>query len=107
MIGGVFTVGCCAASASSTASSVEHPIQIESPAKMLDRPESRPRCLCGVHALLQMTEDRKSNTLTLCARREEHVRANQPNLDEVGSLILLLANFFRDSIGRPGIEGRQ
>jgi hypothetical protein len=75
--------------------------------EMLDRPESRQRCLCGIDSLLQVTEDRKADTLPFCDRREEHVRANQANLDEVGALILLLANFVGDPIGRPGIEGSQ
>ena len=54
-----------------------------------------------------MTENRKSNTLSLCDRREEHLRADQADLDEIGTPILLLANFVGDPIGGPNIEGGQ
>src|SRR5271163_574311 len=74
---------------------------------MLDRPESRPRSLCRIDSLLQVAEDRKAKTLPFCDRREEDIRADQANLNEVGALILLVANFVGGPIDRPGIEGRQ
>jgi len=46
-----------------------------------------------------MTEDRQADSFPFCDRREEHIRANQTNLDKVGTLILLLANLVNDPIG--------
>ena len=71
--------------------------------KVLDRPESSPRCLFRIDALLEMAENGKANALALSNRCEEHVRAYQANLDEVCTLILLFADFFYDDLGRPSI----
>jgi hypothetical protein len=41
--------------------------------KVLDRPESRPRRLCGIDTFLQVTEDRKADTLPNSHNDPTHV----------------------------------
>ena len=48
-------------------------------------------------------EDGKANALALSNRREEHIRADKANLNEVCTLFLLFSDFFDDDLGRPSV----